>query len=162
MVNFSKLTRYSITLILALTFVGFSASAASATPPFMDKFESGGPYQIVGLCDFPLDVVGQIHVELTDFFDKDGNFVKEVWHGVQTDTFSAHGKTLVGLPYHFNIFFTANDPNGSAVGVLEKVPLPDGKLFISAGQVYFGGQAVIAPDRGAFVNLEAFCAALDE
>ncbi len=162
MVNFSKFTRYLLALMLTVTIVGFSVSAARAAPPVMYEFDMDGPYTIVGLCEFPLDVVGDIHIHATDFFDQDGNLVKTSWHGVQTDTFSAHGKTLVGLPYTFNIFFPADDPFGTAVGVLEKVPLPDGSLFISAGQVYFGGDAVIAPDRGAFVNLEAFCAALDE
>lgn len=160
MVNFSKLTRYLLALILALTFVGFSTSAAGATPPAMGEFDTGGPYVVEGLCDFPLDVVGQIHIEWTDFFDKDGNFVREVWHGVQTDVFSANGKTLAGLPFNFNIFFPADDPYGTAVGILEKVPLPDGSLFIAAGQVYFGNIAVFEPDHGAFVNQDAFCAAL--
>ncbi len=160
MVKISKLTRFLLVVILALTFVGFSTSKASATPPVMDEFDMDGPYVIEGLCDFPLDVVGDIHIHRTVFFDQDGNIVNTVWHGVQTDTFSANGKTLVGLPYHFNIFFPADEPFGTATGVLEKVPLPDGSLFISAGQVYFDGDAVIAPDRGAFVNLDGFCAAL--
>jgi hypothetical protein len=149
-----------LALILALTFVGFSASTARATPPVMGEFDAGGSYIFEGLCDFPLDVMSQYHVHWTDFFDKDGNFVKEVWHGVQTDTFSANGKTLESLPFHWNISFAADDPMGLGVGVLEQVPLPDGGLFISAGQVYFGNEAVFVPDRGAFVNLEGFCAAL--
>jgi len=48
-------------------------------------------------------------------------------------------------------------------GVLERVRLPDGGLFISAGRVDFTGNGpdfTVTPDNGATVNLAGFCAAL--
>jgi hypothetical protein len=47
--------------------------------------------------------------------------------------------------------------------VLERVRLPDGSLFISAGRVDFTGNGpdfIVTPDNGATVNLAGFCAAL--
>jgi hypothetical protein len=51
-----------------------------------------------------------------------------------------------------------------ANGLVEKVPLPGGGLFITAGRVDFAAhgfpQFLITPDVGAAVNLAGFCAAL--
>jgi hypothetical protein len=83
-------------------------------------------------------------------------------HFVQQDQFSANGKTLTGIPYTGN---SQCHNNGgvwtcAAEGVLEKVPLPDGSIFIAAGRVNpFMGFAM-EPTHGAFKNLAGFCAAL--
>jgi hypothetical protein len=48
-------------------------------------------------------------------------------------------------------------------GVLERVRLPDGSLFISAGRADFTGNGpdfTVTPDNGATVNLTGFCVAL--
>jgi hypothetical protein len=55
------------------------------------------------------------------------------------DTISANGKTLVGDPYTFNIEILY-DSNLNIMGfylngIAEKIPLPDGSLFISAGRM---------------------------
>jgi hypothetical protein len=60
-----------------------------------------------------------------------------------------------------------SDGNPTAVvatGVAEKIPLPDGTLFVSAGYVDFldhpGVSFILSPDRGNPGNVAAFCAAL--
>jgi hypothetical protein len=49
-----------------------------------------------------------------------------------------------------------------ASGIVSKVPLPDGGLFISAGQIdwrlHAGQGLVLQPDRGQPANLAAFFA----
>jgi hypothetical protein len=89
-------------------------------------------------------------------------------HVVEQDVFSANGKSLTGVPFTFNIDVVF-DSSGNVVhvfanGLVEKVPLPGGGLFITAGRVDFAAhgfpQFLITPDVGATVNLAGFCAAL--
>lgn len=87
-------------------------------------------------------------------------------HIVEQDTFSANGKTLTGEPYTFNVFVSLENGEVTAIlsrGVAEKIPLPDGKLFISAGVVDFLAQGVpftLRTDLGVTGDIDALCAAL--
>jgi hypothetical protein len=89
-------------------------------------------------------------------------------HFTEQDTFTAHGKTLVGIPYTANleILFdsSGNVTHILASGVFEKIPLPDGSLFISAGRIdfaaYQGATFILSPDKGNPGNVAGFCAAL--
>jgi len=51
-----------------------------------------------------------------------------------------------------------------ASGLVEKVPLPDGSLFVSVGRVDFvahpGVEFILSPDKGNPGNVAGFCAAL--
>jgi hypothetical protein len=51
-----------------------------------------------------------------------------------------------------------------ATGLAERIPLPDGSLFVSAGWVDFadhpGVDFLLSPDRGNPGNVAGFCAAL--
>jgi hypothetical protein len=103
-------------------------------------------------------------VDQTTYFDGAGRITRIHQHFQQQDAFSANGHTLVGDPYTGNtdIYFddSGNVTNVVAQGVLERVALPDRRVFIGAGRVNpFTGFA-LSPDHGAFQNLEAFCAAL--
>ena len=89
-------------------------------------------------------------------------------HQVEQDTFTANGKTLTGIPFTFNLTFRV-DSNGDvtsavATGLVEKIVLPDGSLFVSAGWVDFedhpGVGFLLSPDRGNPGNVAGFCAAL--
>jgi hypothetical protein len=89
-------------------------------------------------------------------------------HVVEQDTFTANGTTIVGLPFTFSMQFHY-DSGGNLThmyvnGVFERIPLPDGSLFISAGRVDFVDHGVpgfiLSPDHGNPGNLAAFCAAL--
>jgi hypothetical protein len=85
--------------------------------------------------------------------------------GTNNDVISANGKSLNSVPYHAN-YFASLEPDGSIgpvtiVGITEKVVLPDGSLFMTAGHSVIppdGGTVI--PDDGARVNLDGLCAAL--
>jgi hypothetical protein len=106
-------------------------------------------------------------VSFPGLYEADGTTVaKKITQGTEQDTFSAHGKTLVGDSYHF--MFQALYENGERValyanGNAERVPLPSGGVFISTGRVL----VTATPSNIFFVdsgnnanNIAAFCAAL--
>jgi hypothetical protein len=70
----------------------------------------------------------------------------------------ARRSALTGLPFTFNVTWLYERgvlAHVYADGVEEKVPLPDGSLFISAGRVDFvahGSTAFIPPDHGGTVD----------
>jgi hypothetical protein len=86
----------------------------------------------------------------------------------EQDTFSAHGKTLTGDPYRFNVDVRF-DSDGNITGLFangnaENVPLPGGGSFHTAGRIDFlahpGDDFVLTPDQGNTGNLAGFCTAL--
>ena len=103
------------------------------------------------------------------FFDQTGDLARIQAHITEQDTFSANGVTLVGEPYRYLARILFSD--GELVelissGILEKVRLPDGSLFMAAGRVDVlaaieaGVEFIVVPDSGVSKNLDAFCAAL--
>jgi hypothetical protein len=145
------------------------ASAAGAAPPIKTSFQGAtGSSTLSGVCSFDVHVDSVLTGFEIDFFDGAGNQVKAQIHQVEQDTFSANGKTLTGLPFTFNLDIPLDsDGNPTAAistGIVEKVPLPDGSLFVSAGYVNFldhpGASFLLSPDRGNNGNVAAFCAAL--
>jgi hypothetical protein len=82
------------------------------------------------------------------------------------DTFTANGNTLVGEPYRGTATFKFVDHElveFTYVGVLEKVRLPDGSIFMAAGRIDLllnEATFVFNPDHGVARNQDAFCAAL--
>ena len=90
-------------------------------------------------------------------------------HGPEQDTFSANGKTLVGDPYQVNVIRRFENGARAQVdaalhGVVERVPLPGGGLYLVAGTIDLlgqGGGAFFTVDRGnSGSGIDAFCAAL--
>jgi hypothetical protein len=145
------------------------ARPAAAAPPTRIDFASSGSFTLDAgtLCSFAVDVSYTQQGTTTGFFDDDGVLTKRITDGTEQDTFSANGKTLVGDTYHFT--FVSEFENGVRVdyhenGVAERVPLPDGGIFIVAGRVDVlasGGGFILSVDSGnSGNNLEAFCAAL--
>jgi hypothetical protein len=120
-------------------------------------------------CGFPIDVTGtQVG------FERDSSTTatsREPSITSQQDVFTANGKTLNGLPF-VNEQLVLYDSAGQLThdyetGVIERVPVPDGSMFLSAGRVDFAahpGQSVlITPDvghSGNSGNLAEFCRAL--
>ena len=72
-----------------------------------------------------------------DFFDRSGALTRVTQHVVQQDTYHANGKTLVGMPFSYDVQVlfdsSGNMTHMFANGVCEKISLPDGSRFISAG-----------------------------
>jgi hypothetical protein len=163
-----KFMRFLFALLLALSALGISTSTALADKPVQNEFPFGGTYTITDVCSFDFVVVVNPYVHSTDFYDKNGTLTRTKWHVDEQDTFTANGKTLVGMPFTFNLEWSY-DSDGNwtgfyADGVVEKVPLPDGSLFISAGRIdwmnHLDTMFLLSADKGNPGNVEGFCAAL--
>ena len=167
-----KFTRFVFALALALSALGVSAPAALAAPPVHLEYPLELSGDITDLCSFSIHNEANLRVREIDFFDKSGALTRIYEQVVEQDTFTANGKTLVGLPFTFNIeMFFDSDGNMTgflAAGVLERVPLPDGKMFVSAGRLdafaylldHPEAVFILTPDKGNPGNLAGFCAAL--
>jgi hypothetical protein len=163
-----KFIRFVFALVLALSTLGVSASAVLADKPSHYEFTGEVDGVIKDLCSFDVGIQAILSVKGTDFFDNSGVLIRSRWHVVEQDTFTANGEALVGFPFISNLEFIY-DSNGNVIqqygnGVIEKVPLPDGSLFISAGQVDFGAHGfpmfILSADKGNPGNVAGFCAAL--
>jgi hypothetical protein len=158
--------RFVTVIVVVVLGATMLATYAAAGPPTKVSFEGTFTDTVTGICSFPLDVRESLRGTETDFFDQSGELVRVDNHIVEQDTFSANGKTLTGEPYTFNVFVSLENGEVTAIlsrGVAEKIPLPDGKLFISAGVVDFLAQGVpftLRTDLGVTGDIDALCAAL--
>lgn len=162
-----RLTALSVVLAAAAVAAVF-ASAAAAAKPEKSQYTTTLTAILTDACSFDVTVDSSASITEIDFFDESGALTRVSLHVVEQDTFSANGKSLTGVPFTFSIEVLF-DSSGElthvfASGVAEKVPLPDGSLFITAGRVDFAAHGfpafLLTPDVGATVNLDGFCAAL--
>ena len=128
-------------MLVAVVFV----STAAAGPPEKSEFSNIAFSSVLSdVCPFDVNVDSVVSGFEIDYFDSAGNITRAQIHQVEQDTFSANGKTLTGL--------------------VEKIVLPDGSLFVSAGWVDFadhpGVTFILSPDKGNPGNVAGFCAAL--
>jgi hypothetical protein len=160
-------TSQSVLSLVVVASVVFAA-AARAEKPVVFPFANSGTVVWNGACSFPVTVDLNTSGTVTIFVDESGIPRRVHGHATEQDTFSANGKTLTGTPYTFNID-VIGDGSGNPInlfneGVLGKVRLPDGSLFIAAGRIDFGAQGFptfsFTPDAGGIVNLDGLCAAL--
>jgi len=134
--------RTTLLVLVAAVATAVFASAAAAAQPTKTTF-SGATFNSVlsGVCPFDVNVVSTDSGTEIDFVDQGGNPTQSHIHQVEQDTFTANGKTLTGIPFTFNldILFdsSGNVTHAFAEGVVEKIPLPDGTLFVSAGRLDF-------------------------
>jgi len=160
--------RFGISLVLALGVVAVSTSAALATKPEKSHVSVDTTYEITNVCSFAFTIDSHADILAIHYFDKDGALIRIYNHVKERDTFIANGKTIVGLPFVFDInALYATDgtlTSLTAVGVVEKVRLPNGRLFFSAGFVDYlahpDEQFVLTADRGISGSIPALCAAL--
>ena len=145
------------------------AQAAAAVAPDREDFTFTATAVLTDVCSFPVTVEFTGTGTETDFFDQNGNLTRIQIHQVEQDVFTANGKTLVGLPYTFNLQVLFDPESGEithvfASGVASRVPLPGGDFFLTAGRVDFaahpGADFLLQPDVGAQGNIAGFCAAL--
>jgi hypothetical protein len=145
-----------------------TGSSVSASPPVKSYYEYTSTSLLTGLADFDITVNGIVKVSEIDFFDKNGNLIRLSAHVVEQDTFTANGKTLASEPYvvHHEIEFdgAGNPTRYVCTGLVVKVPLPGGGIFVSAGLLDWLAHpnevSILEPDHGGSVNLEAFIEAL--
>lgn len=145
------------------------ATAAAADEPLKTQFSLTRGGIIVDVCPFDIDYHAVFDVTGTRCVDRRG-VMTEHFHIIEQDTFTGpSGKSLTGVPFTFNARWLY-DSDGNLIhlyadGIVEKVPLPDGGLFITARRIDSAAQGfpefILTPDNGATVNLDRFCAALE-
>ena len=144
------------------------AGVASADQPLPEEGTVNGSATLSDVCPFPVSVAYTAQYRAKYFFSR-GALTKIEYHMLEQDVFNADGTSLAGVPFRFNVqlFFdgAGNVTRYVAQGVQQKVPLPGGGFFLTAGrvnwQLYPGANYILFPDNGATVNLEGFCAALE-
>ncbi len=158
-------------LLMAVTTA--AALIALTAPPAFGVSPAHGSYLFEmdattsDICPFDVDVHYDIQATYTQFFDQAGNQTQWIEQDLERDTFRANGKTLVGLPFRYSSQFRM-DAEGNLVsytasGGIERVPLPDGSVFWSAGRFDWIAAHVtftITPTVGHSGDVEAFCKAL--
>jgi hypothetical protein len=155
-----------IVVVVAVSAAIFALPAAAAEPtkyPIAFTFSAVIP----DVCPFSVNIDGVVSGTGIDHFDKSGALIRTFNHSVEQDTFTANGKTLVGIPYDVNVEMLF-DSGGQvtefyASGGFERILLPDGSLFVSAGRaefVHHGAFFLLSPDKGNPGNIAGFCAAL--
>jgi hypothetical protein len=150
--------------------VALCASAGGAYGAKPGTFPITGPNSTVltDLCSFPVTVMSQASGTGRVYVDGAGNLTMFQAHVTETDTFSANGHTLVGLPYHLTDIVRINADGTVAreqvTGVAERLRLPDGRMFISAGRYIpppnTQGGFTLTPTNGNTGDVGALCAAL--
>jgi hypothetical protein len=151
--------------VLSLLAAAIAASSASADQPLVFPYDATATtvFDAGVLCAFPVTVTGHTVGTATVFTNANGSPVTV--RGTDVDTVSANGISLTSVPYHAN-YSAELESDGSLgpvtiTGITEKVRLPDGTLFLTAGHSVIppdGGTVI--PDNGATVNLDGLCAAL--
>lgn len=155
---------------LGVMLLAVGAPTVSAYPAYHDSFEGTYDFSTPDICPFDVTVHATISARYSLFFNSTGDYlVKIVELDTQQDVFTANGKTLVGEPYRY-VGFTVFDAEENVtsqhfMGGLERVMLPDGTMFWSAGRFSFLDHPgnvgfTITPDNGHSGNVEAFCDAL--
>jgi hypothetical protein len=158
-----------VAFLLSLLAAGVFAASASATQPVITPFTATDvPGTLSGVCSFDVSISTDIRGTEIDYFDANGALTRSYVHVVEQDTFSANGKAITGEPFTFNIEVLL-DADGNvthlfASGVTERIVLPEGTFFLSAGRIDFSAHPgvgfLLSPDVGNPGNVAAFCAAL--
>jgi hypothetical protein len=153
----------------ALAAAGVLASSAFAAAPTKEYFSvTDIPATLTGVCDFDVAVSFDVTGFEIDYTDESGALTRAYLHETEQDTFAANGKSITGEPYTFNldVLFdsTGEITHVYASGVVSRIVLPSGTLFLSAGRSDFaqhpGVDFLLSPDVGNPGDVEAFCAAL--
>jgi hypothetical protein len=160
----------TVVTLVTLIVVALAASPVSASPPTTTPFSFSITTTVPAgdsLCPFDVQITATGDGVERVFTDRHGQVTRIASNFIEQDTFSANGHQLVGDPFR-NVQQALFDEDGNVVhvyevGVIERVPLPNGVLFLSAGRLDFvehDFNFVFTPDQGHSGDLEAFCAAL--
>lgn len=162
-------SRLGVVFVAIAVVVTALAQAAAASQPLREDFHRSGTGVLSDVCSFPVTVDFTQTGTDTYFFDRNGDVERIAGHVVEQDTFTANGKTVAGSQYNFNVRVLFDSDAGVvtnvfASGVISRVRLPGGDLFLTAGRLDFvahpGASFLIQPDVGAQGNITGFCAAL--
>jgi hypothetical protein len=161
--------RFAAVAVAVVALVVLSAPAVSAAQAARYHFDyTTDPYTMTGICPFEFTAVSHLTGDETDVLDTSGNVVSAIVVTLEQDTFTGlHDQTLVSEPYRFLQRYRWDaDGNlvvGVGTGVIMRVVLPGGTLFLGAGRYDFlahGFASTITPDSGHSGDVAAFCAAL--
>jgi hypothetical protein len=153
----------------AIAAVALFATAAGAYGAKPQTIPITGPNTAVltDVCPFPVTVVSQASGTGRIYVDGAGNLTMFQAHVTETDTFTANGNSIVGLPYHLTDILHVNADGTvreQVTGVAERLRLPDGRMFISAGRFIVppndAGGFTLSPTTGHTGDVAALCAAL--
>jgi hypothetical protein len=156
-------------MVLATSFLLAANSQATADTPTKTPFSFIADLVMTDVLPFPVNIHSIISGTQTVFVDDETGLITRIFiHQNEQDTFSANGKTLEGLPFTFNVEVDF-DSSGNLThiwtdGIVEKIPLPDGTLFIGAGRfdqlAHPGATFFITADKGNPGKIAALTAAL--
>jgi hypothetical protein len=141
---------------------------ASQSPTITRGISFTATSTLTGVCSFDVAVSAEISGTVIEYHDASGAVTRTYAHAVEQDTFSANGKSITGPPFTFNVEFVydsaGNVTHVYASGLVEKLVLPSGTLFLSAGRSDFaqhaGEPVLLSPDKGKPGDIAAFCGAL--
>jgi hypothetical protein len=156
-------------LCCAFAVAGVVASGAFADEPTKFPISATGiQTTLTGVCSFDVAISSDVSGFGIVYTDESGALTRVLYHVTEQDTFSANGKSITGEPYTGNVEFLY-DSTGAIThvygsGVVERLVLPSGTLFLSAGRSDFaqhpGVDFLLSPDVGNPGDVAAFCAAL--
>ena len=157
-----------IALVIVLGTLAIAAGASAAAPIVTSGAFTVPEHPLSGLCPFPVTSGATVKYTERDYLDENGVLTRVSYQISEQDSFAANGKSLTSewLAFNFEFLFDSSGNITAAFidGIVERVPLPDGRLFISAGRIDYAADGfpefVIAPDHGGIHNLDGFCAAL--
>src|ERR1041385_7795221 len=148
--------------------IAVCAPAAAAAPPVKTEITFSDTGVLEDVCAFPIAIAASGSGTEIDIYDDSGALTRIQVHVNEVTTYSANGHSLTTAPFTYNISLRFDETGlptaASTTGIIARVPLPDGGLFISAGHVDLAARGfpmfVLIPDAGGTVNLDRFCAAL--
>jgi hypothetical protein len=130
--------------MLAVPLVMAFAPTATASASHRIAFSEDFPPTVVNdICAFPVTVSGHRDA-VANVLDS-----HNVIHYTEQDMLSANGHTLTSLPLRYNTY--ASTTRLVSSGVVAKIPLENGHLFLAAGRVDFSlphGDFILTADFG--------------
>jgi hypothetical protein len=159
----------TVAALVGLAVMAIFAPGAAADAPVKSEFPFSDTGVLTDTCAFPVTIAATGSATELDFFAASGTLTRFQIHASEQATFSANGHSLTSIPFAYNVTLrfdsSGNITDAVITGVIVKVPLPDGGLFISAGWVDFLARGLTQfidypTDLGASVNLDRFCEAL--
>jgi hypothetical protein len=163
------LRRIGLAFGLTLALLALPLTAAAKEPTIQHFSLDYAETPVPGLCAFDVTIGSTVQGTSIAYFDNSGAPVRGYTHATEQDTFIGPGGRVTSSPYTYNIeaqFDSAgNVIRYFAQGIILRVPLPNGTMFVSAGRVdilthpSINGY-IFTPDWGHSGNLSALCAAI--
>lgn len=130
-----RIFRATAGVACAITLIAVPGTAHAASTHSTDDFD----FDADGLCAFTVHLT--VHNEFTVTTQSTAHGSFEIAHIVETDTLTANGNTVQGLPYHWTVRST-RDANGDLLGIVAqgenwRFLLPDGGVWSAGGRSNF-------------------------